>query len=45
MAAWRGFLVLFFGLGLAALLDAEGLRKQAEPAARDQPAKAEQVTG
>ena len=30
MAAWRGFLVLFFGLGLAALLDAEGLRKQAE---------------
>ena len=30
MAAWRGFLVLLFGLGLAALLDAEGLRKQAE---------------
>ena len=30
MAAWRGFLVLFFALGLAALLDAEGLRKQAE---------------
>jgi hypothetical protein len=29
-AAWRGFLVLFFALGLAALLDAEGLRKQAE---------------
>jgi hypothetical protein len=30
MAAWRGFLVLLFGLGLAALLDAEGLRKQAQ---------------
>jgi uncharacterized protein len=30
MAAWRGFLVLFFALGLAALLDAEGLRKQAQ---------------
>jgi hypothetical protein len=29
-AAWRGFFVLFFALGLAALLDAEGLRKQAE---------------
>jgi uncharacterized protein len=29
-AAWRGFLVLFFALGLAALLDAEGLRKQAQ---------------
>lgn len=29
-AAWRGFFVLLFGLGLAALLDAEGLRKQAE---------------
>jgi uncharacterized protein len=30
LAAWRGFLVLFFALGLAALLDAEGLRKQAQ---------------
>jgi len=29
-AAWRGFFVLFFALGLAALLDAEGLRKQAQ---------------
>jgi hypothetical protein len=30
LAAWRGFFLLFFALGLAALLDAEGLRKQAE---------------
>jgi hypothetical protein len=30
LAAWRGFFVLLFGLVLAALLDAEGLRKQAE---------------
>jgi hypothetical protein len=29
-AAWRGIFVLFFALGLAALLDAEGLRKQAQ---------------
>jgi len=29
-SALRGFLILFFALGLAALLDAEGLRKQAQ---------------
>jgi hypothetical protein len=29
-SALRGFLILLFALGLAALLDAEGLRKQAE---------------